>query len=112
LIVKLYVPAEADDAALSVRVELACPPAEKDTLEGLKDVETPEVVEALRLTEPVKLPVLVTVMVEGEEVPFWTVRLDGFALIVKSGVGGGVTEIVWLVLPVFFAVSFTFKATV
>ena len=70
---------------MKVRVELADPPAGGERLVGLKDVEVPDTVEAVRLTEPVNPPVLVTVIVDGAEPPVWILRVDGLALIIKSG---------------------------
>jgi hypothetical protein len=104
-----YEPAVVELVALIVSVEVPDPPR---IVAGLKDPDGPELEkETVKATSLLKLLTGVTVIVNELEFPACTERPEGFALIVKSGVGAWVTVTVWPVLPVLLVESWTFNAT-
>ena len=85
-------PATGDD---TVSVDEAEPPEERLTLVGLSEVVGPDGdEEAERATVPEKLFRLANWIVEVTDDPAETVRLDGLAEMLKSGVVPGATETV------------------
>ena len=69
----------------TVRVEVAEPPAGRDTTAGFRVEVSPVGEVENREMLPVKPPVLVRVIVEVTEDPATVVMLLGLAVIVKSG---------------------------
>jgi len=83
--VTVYVPAAVEDCAETVSVDVAVPPDERVTLEGLRVAVGPvgETTEE-RATAPVKPPMLVNEIVDLPDEPAGTVSVTGLAEMRKS----------------------------
>jgi hypothetical protein len=89
------------DPAVTVRVAFCFPPTDRLTVLGVNLVTKPQAQPldvALRFTGPLKLPRLVTVIVELTDVPAGIVRADGLEVRLKPCTST-VTVVVLIVVP-------------
>ncbi len=90
--VALYIPVGVEDVVVTVRVELLEPPGGTRTAVGdTKTIGPPGNTVAFSFTVPVNPLRLVIVIVEAALPPWTTAKLEGFAEIEKSGLGGTTT---------------------
>jgi len=87
----VYVPAAPLPFPVNVSIDVPLPPDVTVTETGLKVALTPEGGLAVSETVPLKPFKLAIVMVAEAEPDFDMLRLDGAALMLKSGGGGGKT---------------------